>query len=231
MVDETTAPGAAAKKPPQKREAQSVKLINEAEGFGKTLDLIIAQPTWVTQLATVGYPLTELQAGRALATAAQSGVAARTTADSGQEAAAKALKAQDKKVRADFSEFRDSVRGLYAKKADRTALGADGEMPKDRDLAISTMRTGLTNAQTAPYATKLATYGYPAPAIAALLAEVAQWESAINAHATAKGASTGTTEQRNEAYKAMKDWKTQFLPIAKRALKGIPGALAGLGWK
>lgn len=113
--------------------------------------------------------------------------------------------------------------------ADQASLGLKGEAPRDAQKFITTARASYATAQTAPYATILATYGFPAETIAAAVAALDAFSKAGEAQTAAAAAAVQATADRGAAVDALKQWSKQFKNIAAVALRTQPAQAKKLG--
>jgi hypothetical protein len=93
---------------------------------------------------------------------------------------------------------------------------------------ITLARASYQAAQAEPYASILATYGYPAATITAALAGLDAYSKADTDQNAAIGDATKATADRNAAVKALNVYMKQLRGIAKVALRKRPDLLKKL---
>ncbi len=106
--------------------------------------------------------------------------------------------------------------------ADHTALGLAGAVTRDAQKFLTLARASYTTAQATAYQPALATYGYPATALAAALATLDALSTADQAQNVAIGAAKQATADRDQAVKTLEAWVKQFKRIATVALRAQP---------
>jgi hypothetical protein len=180
-------------------------------------------------LAARGYNAAKLQEGLDLQQAAQAALTVRQTAIGAQKQAVAAADGAESTARHTFDDFRETARAVFTAAADRSALGVTGSVPKDQQKFITTARASYTAAQAEPYQAALATYGFPEQTIAAALATLDAFTTAIEAQKSAVGATTQATADREAAVKTLNAWVKQFSKIAGVALKSQPALAKRLG--
>ncbi len=159
-----------------------------------------------------------------LADALQSAFDQRQLAIDAAAAAQTALDTADQSARDGYKNFRKIVNGVFKTNATaRTALGADGRIPGDREKFTTTAQTVYDAALArSTYLTALAKRGYDE---AALTAEVAKLTALTAANATFKAADKAATEataQRKAAARAFDLWWAEFSSTADVALHSRP---------
>jgi hypothetical protein len=177
-------------------------------------------------VGSFGYTTAKLEAGRALYDAAQAAVNAGAAAAGDQQASTQALAQAEKFARDAYQSLAKVARAVFGRdKAQLTALGLGGTMPKDTAGFVSAAYTLFDNARTMP----LAEYGYDLEKLESERAKVAAYDESNLQQESAKGAAQQTTREQDSALQALDDWTAQYLKIAKVALRGKKQLLEKIG--
>lgn len=178
-------------------------------------------------VAEFGYPAAKLDAGEALYEAALAAVNAGKAAAGTQQQSTQALAQVEKSACDAYQSLAKVARAVFVKdKAQLTALGLGGAMPRNTAGFIAAAYTLFDNAQNL---SALAEYGYDASKLESERARIAAYDSANQAQEAAKGAAQQTAREQDSALKALDEWTAQYLKIAKVALQGKKQLLEKIG--
>ncbi|MGC1375227.1 MAG: hypothetical protein WA821_03335 [Anaerolineales bacterium] len=180
-------------------------------------------------LAGRGYDAAALAQGLALQQAAHEAYAARQAAMSAQKKASTAAEQALAAAHSVYMDFRETARANFSDSDTRTALGLTGKTPGDMEKFITTARISYEAAQAEPYQSTLATYGFPAAAIASALAALDALAEASKAQDDAISSAVKTTTARDAAVNALEHWIKKFKSIASIALRAQPTQAKKLG--
>jgi hypothetical protein len=173
-----------------------------------------------------GYPAAKLEAGRALYDAALAAVNASRAAAGEQQASTQALAQADKSARDAYLSLAQVARAVFGRdKAQLTALGLGGAVPKDTAGFVAAASTLFDNARTLP----LTEYGYDLEKLESERAKIAAYDESNLQQESAKGAAQQATREQDSALQALDDWTAQYLKIAKVALRGKKQLLEKIG--
>jgi hypothetical protein len=211
------------------RAEQDQRIANDITAAERCLLTARDTPEIQAILSTRGYGPTELADGLALQAAAQTAFNARQTAMARADLAQSTHDALDASAREHFTDYRGTVRSIFADKADQSPPGATGRVPDDEQKFITAVRAAYDAAKKAPYAAKLAKYGYPAETLDSAKSELDTLNSAGSGVDTADAAAAKATKTRDAACDALLAWMKQFKGIARVALKKQAELLSKLG--
>jgi hypothetical protein len=128
-----------------------------------------------------------------------------------------------------YVDFRETVRAISEFTAsDRIALKVNGTIPADRQQMLTAARASYQAAQTEPYASRLATFGYPAAVITNALTALDAYSTADVNQNSAIGDATKATTDRNTAVADLDTYMKQLRQLAKVALRKRPDLLKKL---
>ncbi len=178
-------------------------------------------------VAAYGYTSARLHEGQALFDSAQAACVAQKSAagvqlQATQELAQAQLAAQDayqalsKVARAVLKEDRASL----------TALGVTGAMPRSVAGFLSASETLFNNAANLA---SLADYGYDAERLEAEKAKISAYGLANQAQEAAKGAAHQASQEQTAALTTLKEWRVQYIKIARVALRDKKQLLEKIG--
>ncbi|MFT3783820.1 MAG: hypothetical protein QM790_17560 [Nibricoccus sp.] len=209
------------KKPARKLSLQDQQQANDINATQQLLGMVQAKSALKAALAKIGYDDKEMAIGAMLQATAFEKYSSRQTklASTAQDLSDRDEVSTD--VEDEFSSFRQTVQALY-KGADRATLGASGEVSHDREVFATQARAAYTAAQKDPYASKLATRGFPPERVAAALEALTGYTGATTTAKSSRKATPASTKERNASVKAMNDWVTELRRIAKANLKKNP---------
>jgi hypothetical protein len=224
-----TDPAVPSQKPVKRRADQDQKIADQITADGQYLETVKTDPEILATLAGRGYAPAKLDEGLTLQRAAQAAFTHRQTMLAAQGHATAGLSGSIATAREMYIDFRDIVRSITGFTAnDRKALNASGAVPDDKQKMLTAARASYQAAQTEPYASTLATYGYPATVIDAALAALDAYSAADTDQNSAIGNATKATADRNAAVKALDVYMKQLRGIAKVALRKRPDLLKKL---
>lgn len=215
-------------KPVKRKTDQDQRIADKITADWQYLKAVKADAEISAILAARGYTPDKLAEGFDLQRATQSAFTYRQTTLATQSRATAGLSG-NAAVREIYIDFRDTVRAITDFTAsDRAALKASGAIPNDRQKMITLARASYQAAQTEPFASILATYGYPLTAIATALAALDVCAAADIEQNLAVGNAAKATADRNAAVKTLDAYMKQLRSIAKVALRQRPDLLKKL---
>jgi hypothetical protein len=179
-------------------------------------------------MAAHGYDAAELTSGDALLQSAADAFGVRLTGISGKTEKHEDLMSSDEQVRDDYAGFRSIARAAFPAQADRVALGLTGNVPHDLQKFVTLAHSSYTNAAKAPWTTKMAKRNYAPARLTTLNAALDALAGTESQSAIAAGAAEQTTEARDQAYGALKEWIKEAHGVARGAFRGNAGALTKL---
>ena len=119
------------------------------------------------------------------------------------------------------------ARAVFLKdKAQLNALGLTGSMPLDTAGFLAAAYTLFDNAPTLP---ALADYGYDSVKLQSERLKITAYDTANQGQEAAKGAAQQATREQDSALQALNTWTSQYLKIARVALRGKSQLLEKLG--
>ena len=182
-------------------------------------------------VASFGYTDVRLNEGKALCTAALQALNAKTAKAGSQLASTAELNQKRKAAEAAYQDLAQVARAIFGKERVRlNALGLRGTMPKSTDAFIASAYTLFDNTLTVPeLKTSLASYGYSEAKLNSERAKIAAYDTANQTQESAKGGARQSTREQETAIKSLNDWTTQYIKIAKVALRTKPQLLEKLG--
>ncbi|MEP6810675.1 MAG: hypothetical protein ABI992_10560, partial [Chthoniobacterales bacterium] len=175
-----------------------------------------------------GYDATELAAGTALLQTAATAFGVRLTGVAGKAGKQTDLDTASTKAREDYAAFREIARAAFPEQADRIGLGLTGNVPQDLQKFITLAHTSYTNAQQAPWTTKMTIRNYAKARLQALNTDLTALTQSDSASNIAAGAAEEDTTARDLAYNALKEWIKEAHGVARGAFRKNAGALTKL---
>lgn len=215
---------------PRRRKAEQDQVIADFNtAAAQYLAIILDEAEIASLLAARGYDAAKLAAGRQLQQRLQAAIAHRQILIGRKSAAGSDLDYAAASAREAFKEYRGTVQAIATFTADdRKALGANGDIFKDRQKFITQATAAYTNAALPAYASTLAECGYPAAALTAARATLAAFYQADTDQSIVEGDATKATADRNIAYEELKTYLKQLKRLAKVALRHRPDLLKKL---
>ena len=187
----------------------------------------LSDPEIQSLVAQFGYPAEKLNEGKALYDAALAAVDAEKAQAGGRQESSQMLAQAEESARDAYQALAKVARAVFLKdKAQLSALGLNGNMPKDTAGFLAAAYTLFDNARTLP---ALADYGYDSVKLQSERAKIAAYDTANQQQEAAKGAAQQATRDQDSALGALNTWTSQYLKIAKVALSGKPQLLEKLG--
>ena len=180
-------------------------------------------------LNDTGIDKEDIEEGRGFQQASQSSYNDRQDAIGAEEGANNTLKILWPAVEAEGVDLRELIRARFPKSDDRRALGVVGNLPQDRQKAITVFRAMYGEAKKPQYQAILGKSGYGPSDLDDKLARLTDAENAIAAARKATADAKRATELRNAAVKDLRGWTGMVKRIAKRALRKRPDLLGKLG--
>jgi hypothetical protein len=215
------------KKPVTPAEQDQV-IANFIEASKRKLLLVKETPEMLSLMTVRGFGLMKLAEGEALQQALEGSYAQRQAAIGKEKATQQAQEEARVEAQEELIDFRETTKAFFRTRADHSALGIVGVLPKDIDILMLSARTSYANAKKEPYKSIFAQYGYDEAGWAKAEATLTALESARIARAAAMAAGVTATATRNSDYDALVDWMHAFDKIAKVALRKRPDLLARL---
>jgi antitoxin (DNA-binding transcriptional repressor) of toxin-antitoxin stability system len=175
-----------------------------------------------------GYPTAKLNDGKALLDAAAQKVNDQQAATGAKMSATQAFKDADKSARDAYQALAKVLRAIYqGNPAALTERGLTGPMPKSVGDFILAANILFVNSIKNP--TELADYGYTVAKLTAEQAKIQALEDAEDAQEQAKGAAQQATQDQETAVLALRLWLSQYIKIARVALRHKKQLLEKLG--
>ncbi|WP_309709895.1 hypothetical protein [Armatimonas sp.] len=214
----------------RKNSEQDQRIQNDITEAAVMLQNIESDTELKTLLNAAGIDDDECDTGKARQVASQEGYNARQDAIGAEESATNTLKTLWPTVEAEAVDIREVLRARFTGSGDRRALGIMGNLPQDRQKAITVMRATYTECKKAQYQTILGKSGYDPAALDTRLDHLTDAENTIAAARKATADAKRATEQRNSAIKELRQWVSMVKRIAKRSLRTRPDLLDKLGF-
>jgi hypothetical protein len=216
-------------KPSRRKSDQDQEIADFNTASAQYLDTVTGDAEIAAALEGRGYGAARLTEGRTLQQTLQAAITHRQTMIGSQGTAGSGLSGAGEDARLAFKDYRETVQSIAAFTADdRKALGASGEILKDRQKFITQARAAYDNARLPAYAPTLAEFGYPANALAAARATLDTYSKADTDQNAVGGDATKATADRNAAYEELKTYMKQLKGIANVALRQRPDLLKKL---
>lgn len=175
-------------------------------------------------LSGAGYDSAALAVGKALATEALRKFGLRQTSLGTRTAAQDLLDADRQTAHDDFVAYKTIARASFKSQGDRIALSLTGDVPDDFELFITTAHTAYIAGTEAPYTAKLTLRGYSAARLTALAAGVNSLANTDADVTSEEGDAIFTTAERNEAYRLLQVWMSEFRGVALGLFRKNPAA-------
>jgi hypothetical protein len=175
-----------------------------------------------------GYDAAELTTGDNLLHAAADAFGVRLTGIAGKSDKQSDLVTAEKTAHDDYAQFRAIARANFPDQADRAGLGLTGSVPHDLQKFTTLSFTSYTNAGKDPWATKMTKRGYTALKLNTLKDGISALSGTDSDKARAAGDAQKSTESRDAAYEALKDYMKEIMGTARGAFRGNAGALTKL---
>ena len=187
----------------------------------------LSDPEIQSLVAQFGYPAEKLNAGKTLYDCALAAVNAEKSAAGTQQEATRTLTQAENASHDAYQALAKAARALFAKdKAQLNALGLSGSAPKDTAGFIASAYTLFDNARTLP---ALADYGYDSVKLQSERTKIATYDTANQGQESAKGAAQQATREQDAALQALNNWTSQYLKIARVALRAKSQLLEKIG--
>jgi len=190
-----------------------------------------ADPEIQTLLAQYGYGAEKMAEGRGLYEAALQGVNDQTAAEDAQQQATAAAVAAEQKARDAYQALAQVARAVFTRdRSPLATLGLTGAMPRPAAGFLSASYALFDNAvRVASIRMALAEYEYDEARLEGERALIEAYDRARQAQEAAKAAVQQATGKQDVALQALGEWLSQFLKIARVALRGKPDLLEKLG--
>ena len=228
ITSDPASPAAAPTAPKLKRSVQNQAIqnyIGEAETF---LITVGSDEEIHPVMEQHGYDADELARGDRLLRTAANAFGVRLTGIAGKTEKHEDLISSDEQARNDYAAFRSIARAAFPAQADRIALGLTGNVPHDLQKFVTLAHTSYTNAAKASWTTKMTKRGYAPARLTTLNNALDALTGTESDSAVAAGEAEQTTEARDNAYNALKEFIKEAHGVARGAFRGNAGALTKL---
>lgn len=193
----------------------------------KAIDNTLKSPAILKAVTPFGYSAEHMQAGMAVYESAVAAVHARTAAAGAQKLMGAHLKRTEKTAFAAYQTLSEVAKAIYRKAPEKLAtIGLDRPMPRTTAPFLVEAFKLFDNAS---LKAELVDFGYHSKRLASERAKIVGYEQTYHEYQRAKGAAQHATQHQNSALETMKDWITQYLRIARAALRDQPQLLEKLG--
>ena len=186
----------------------------------------LSDPEIQSLVAQFGYPADKLNEGKALYDAALAAVNAEKAAAGAQQESTRTLEQAEESARDAYQALAKVARAVFLKDKALNTLGLNGSTPKDTAGFLAAAYALFDNARTLP---ALADYGYDSPKLQSERLKIAAYDAANQQQESAKGAAQQATREQDAALQALNAWTSQYLKIAKVALRDKSQLLEKLG--
>lgn len=198
----------------------------------RAIDGTEANPAIIAAVETRGYPQARRAEGKALLSAAQTRLTQAGTARAVKTSATGDKEAVETAARRAYTDVAETIRAVFPARADREMLGLSSGVTPARVADFlrnaDALFAGIAAAP-APLQATLAEFGYSAATLATEKAKISALHDALIAQQTAKGAAQNLTPAQWESLDLLDAWVSQYLKIARIALRNQPQLLEQLG--
>jgi hypothetical protein len=178
-------------------------------------------------LSEYGYTAARIKQGQKLYEAARLAANLHKTLSGEQQYKTSEVKKTTKQAYDAYQALAKVARAVWLKdKTKLVALGLHGKMPRTTAGFLTAAYTLFDNAANAP---ELADYGYTKAKLASERAKISALDNMNQAQEAAKGEAQNATRGQQAALKALNEWMSKFLMIAKVALRNKREYLEKLG--
>jgi hypothetical protein len=183
------------------------------------------------RMTAYGYDAARMNEGKQRWAAAQAAVNQQTATEGTQREQTAQLRCCEQEARDAYQSLAKVARAVFPRHASQLAtLGLTGRTPVNMAGFLTAATTLFDNAlNNAQIKTTLASYGYDEAKLQSERAKIAACDAASQQQESAKGASQQATQERDAALKALNDWLSQFIKIARVALRDKPQLLEKMG--
>lgn len=208
-----------------KRNTIAQKLHDAQVAINNTINTEVVQ----SAVTVFGYGPEQMGIGKALHEAAVVAVQLQQVAAGAQQDATARLKEKEKEAMAAYQDLAKVARAVFIQTSSKlVALGLRGRMPRATGAFIQAGYKLFDNSLLSP---ELASFGYDVDRLTSERAKIAAYEQADLEQEVAKGAAQHATQSQIMALDTMGAWVTQYLKIARVALRANPQFLEKLGVK
>ncbi len=130
-------------------------------------------------------------------------------------------------AREEYADYRLVARAAFQGLSDRVNLRVIGDAPDDLQRFINAAYAGYAAAAEEPYAEKLAKRGFPKGKLDALRKELNELATMDAANENVEG--SPATEDRDAAYKELREFMKEIKGVSRAAFRKRPEAMAKLG--
>ena len=222
-------PKAEDKKSRSPRSTQNQLAANEVTQAAELLKKVLSMPEVLALIAKRGYDEAELAVGQNLHARALEGFEKRhSSLGAAQEAKAR-RDAAEAAARAEFEDYRATVRARFEDTATRKALGADGKVPPDLQKFVTAATAAYQAALKSSHAAWLAKRSFTAERLNGGLAQLAGLIELQANFSTGKGKASGATDERDTSVSELNTWMREFRTNVSLALRNKPDLGQALG--
>ena len=182
-------------------------------------------------VSAYGYTPEKLNEGKTLYEGALVAVNSQTKFTGSQQQATEDLVKAEKIAFDAYQALAKVARAIFSKdKAKLVQLGIDGTMPRNTASFLRAAYTIFDNAgNISEIKTALASYGYTDEKITSERQKIAAYDTANQLQESSKGAAQQSTQDQKHALSLMNDWVSQYIKIAKVALRDKKQLLEKIG--
>lgn len=183
------------------------------------------------RVSAYGFDETRMNEGKQIYEKAVSALNAQIAAAGALRDATASCKAAQTSAQTAFQDLSQVARAAFAHDKPRlAALGLTGAMPRKTASFLVAAFALFDNALNLPeIKTVLEKYGYDQTKLQNERARIVAYETINQAQEAAKGAARQATREQDTALKNLRNWMSQFVKIAKVALRDNKELLAKLG--
>lgn len=131
-------------------------------------------------------------------------------------------------ARVGYLTFRTIGRGAFPETADQMSLGLVGRLREDFRVFVTRAQSSYENAAKEPFTAKMTERGYSPARLKTLSDELDGLIKRFSAASTAQGAAMKSTEERDEAYRSLREFMKEFKAVCRGVFRGEPATLKKL---
>ncbi len=193
----------------------------------------INNPDILSLVTPKGYPPTELSKGLDILAIAREKVKARPAAMGTQKGSTTARNKAEKDAMGAYQDLSTIAKAEFKNDPDLLAvIGLDKPMPRSVAEFIETGYRLIDNVtKNEAIRTRLAAHGYDEAMLKSERAKIEACDALNVAQKSAAGAKQVTSDEAQAAMKALDDWMSEYIQIAKVALKGKKNLMEKIGIK
>jgi hypothetical protein len=182
-------------------------------------------------IASHGYTIQKLQEGRQLYETAAGVVSAQVAASGAQAVKTQDLHTAERLAFDAYQSLTTVARAVFRRDQARlVSLGLNGPMPRTMDSFLKAAYILFDNVAADPQIkSTLAAYGYDEARVQAERGKIVAYDTANQQQEAAKGTAQQSTRDQKVSLRELNDWVSQFIKIARVALKEKKELLERLG--